>query len=63
MLFYAAALQTLNYDWDTLRSSSAIHKARLIFDDEPRPLLRLGHRQFSVLELAAGISEQLFTPH
>ena len=22
MLFYAAALQTLNYDWDTLKSSS-----------------------------------------
>ena len=23
MLFYAAALQTLNYDWDTLRSITA----------------------------------------
>ena len=22
MLFYAAALQTLNYDWDTLRQSA-----------------------------------------
>ena len=30
MLFYAAALQTLNYDWDTLRDRPAITSLRLL---------------------------------
>ena len=74
MLFYAAALQTLNYDWDTLLGFDVLENFLLVVDEEVsilvkfsfyfwhvRSLMLLGPRDWPRISILALATSQYTT--